>query len=418
MAEQRRKAGPSLDRPVYFALLLFSGAALTLWALGLILWPFAVPIAWALCMLTVTGGFYQRLAKKTGRPRLSALAMTLATAVVLMLPIALVGTAVAKEAAALARRAATAAGEASAEGEAPAEGEGARPPAEGERPADGEPPAETPASAKGAQDAWDRFFAEHPKLDEIRQKVDGLLARVGTDTRRLRDAAIQSLSGPFAGGAVAIARDLFLALFGFVVMLATLYFLYRDGGKIRALVVDVLPLQPEATGRILDILRTTVFAALVGGLLTAMLQGALGGVALAITGVRAAVLWGVVMAFLSLLPFGGAAFVWLPIAIYFLVTGRAWQGWFLIGWGTVVVGLADNLFRPWIMRRTGAGDIHPLLLFFAILSGIAIFGFSGIVFGPLLVAVVLGLVRIYREHFGRGIVPDEEPPAATSRGAS
>jgi predicted PurR-regulated permease PerM len=391
------ESSPAISRPTYYALLLFAGAVLTLWALGLILWPFAVAIAWALCMLTVTGGLYARLAARTGKPRLSALAMTLATALVLMVPIALVGIAVAKEAAALARQATEAASE---------------------KPV---PAAEEPATpAKGAQDAWDRFFAEHPRLDEMRGKVDGVLARVGTDTKRLRDAALDSLSGPFAGGALTIARDLFMAAFGFVVMLATLYFLYRDGGKIRAVVVDVLPLDPRETGRILDILRATVFAAIVGGMLTAVLQGALGGVALAITGVRAAVLWGVVMALLSLLPFGGAAFVWLPIAVYFLVTGKAWQGWFLMAWGMVVVGLADNLFRPWIMRRAGAGDIHPLLLFFAILSGIGIFGFSGIVFGPLLVAVVLGLVRIYREHFGRGTPgsPGSLAEGPTAPGAS
>jgi predicted PurR-regulated permease PerM len=115
------------------------------------------------------------------------------------------------------------------------------------------------------------------------------------------------------------------------------------------------------------------------------------------------------MALLSLLPFGGAALVWLPVAVYFLATGKTWQAWFLAAWGVLVVGLADNLFRPWIMRRAGAGDIHPLLLFFAILSGIGIFGVSGIVFGPLLMAVVLGLLRIYRE--------DVEAPHRASAGA-
>jgi predicted PurR-regulated permease PerM len=393
---------PTLDRPVYLALLLFAATAVVLWALGLILLPFAVPIAWALCMLTVTNGLYRRLARRTGKPRLAALLMTLATALVLMLPIAVIGIAVAKEAANLAERVDEQTAEAKQGTPTPM------------------PEAESPAPAAGAKDAWDRFFERHPKIDRFRAQVDGWLRRVGTDTRRLRDAAIDRLSGPFAGGAVTAAKEVFLGLFGFVVMLATLYFLYRDGGKIRALVVDVLPLDPGDTARLLGILSTTVFAALVGGLLTAVVQGTLGGIALGITGVDGAVLWGLVMALLSLLPFGGAAFVWFPIAVYFLATGKSWQGWFLMGWGMVVVGLADNLFRPWIMRKTGAGDIHPLLLFFAILSGIGVFGFSGIVFGPLLVAVVLGLVRIYREEFGTstaaragaGAEPPTSPPSS------
>jgi predicted PurR-regulated permease PerM len=396
-----------VNRGTYFALLLFGTVVATLWAAGLLLRPFAVPIAWAICLVTVTGGLYRRLARWTGKPRLSSLLMTLLTALGLVVPIALIGVAVAREAAGMLQRAREArAAEGPVEGEgtsAPAPGPGPAREAEGEGDAD---PARPPAAAT---DAWDRFLADHPKLDALRQRVDGWLSKVGTDTRKLRDAALRNLSGAFAGGAVSFARDAFLAGFAFVMMLATLYFLYRDGQKMRDVVVDVVPLAPAETNRVLDTLRATIFAALVGGVLTAVIQGALGGIALAITGISTAVLWGVFMALLSLLPFGGAALVWLPVAIYFFATGRTWQAWFLAAWGVLVVGLADNLFRPWIMRKAGAGDIHPLLLFFAILSGIGIFGISGIVFGPLLMAIVLGLLRVYREHVG-GPATAERPP--------
>src|SRR5206468_4228746 len=111
-----------------------------------------------------------------------------------------------------------------------------------------------------------------------------------------------------------------------------------------------------------------------------LIQGTLGGTAFAVVGVDAPVLWGFVMALLSLLPIGGSAFVWAPTMIYFFVEGPVWKGWFLLVWGVAVIGSSDNLLRPWLMRKAGAAEVHPLLLFFAILSGIGLFGPSGIVF--------------------------------------
>jgi predicted PurR-regulated permease PerM len=280
---------------------------------------------------------------------------------------------------------------------------------------------ETPAPVEAAEvvaaDAWDKFFDKSDRLRRLRDSVDGWLASFGTDSRAVRNQALRAIGKPFATGALGALRGILLASFGFVVMLATLYFLYRDGGKIRSLVIDLSPMPVEQTQRVLDVLRTTAFAAVVGGLATAGVQGALGGIAFAVTGVQAPVFWGFVMAVLSLLPFGGAAFVWAPVAIYFLVTGDApWKGWFLVGWGALIIGTADNVMRPWLMRRTGAGEVHPLLLFFAVLSGIGLFGFSGVVFGPLIVAFVLVVVQIFREQFGnrsgpRAAVP--VPPGPT-----
>jgi predicted PurR-regulated permease PerM len=357
-------------RAVYLGLMLFAATVLTIWAGFLILAPFVVPIAWALCLLTVAGPLYRRLASWSGKPRLSALAMTLCVAFGVLVPVTFVGQAVVTEALDLSRRAAE----------------------------DREP------GAARTGDAWDDFFAGHPKIDKVRAKVDERLKAFDTDLRSLKDAALGQLAQPFARGAVGVLQSLATVLFGFLIMLVTLYFLFRDGAAIAAFAIDVTPLPEEETRRMLETLRSTAFAAIVGGLLTAVIQGTLGGIGFWITGVGGAALWGVVMAVLSLLPFGGSAFVWLPTGLYLLAVDRTWQGAFLLLWGTLVIGSSDNLLRPWLMRRVGAGDIHPLLLFLAVLSGIGVFGFSGIVFGPLLVAVVLGALRIYRDHFGREAV--------------
>ena len=80
-----------------------------------------------------------------------------------------------------------------------------------------------------------------------------------------------------------------------------------------------------------------------GGIVVAIVQGALGGLIFWILGIHAPLLWAVLMAFLSLLPAIGAALVWLPVAIYFLVTGATWQGIVLIAYGVLVIGLVDNI---------------------------------------------------------------------------
>ena len=144
------------------------------------------------------------------------------------------------------------------------------------------------------------------------------------------------------------------------------------------------------------------------------MQGTLGGIALAVTGVSAPVLWGFAMAVLSLLPVGGTAFVWAPVAGYYLATGEPGKGWFLVGFGVVVLSATDSLLPPMLMSRAGATGIHPLLLFFGAFSGIGLFGASGIVFGPLLVAFVLSVVGVYRDHFGQRAVAARAAQEAAS----
>jgi predicted PurR-regulated permease PerM len=385
-----------VDLRFYLSLLLFAATVLVLWAFGLIVAPFAVPIAWAMCFVTVTGGLYRRLAKRTGKPRLSAFLMTVGVALAVLAPLVLVVTTLAREAAALSSTALAVVDPAREDAK--------------DAPKGGDAPASSRASAAPATaDGWDRFFERNPRLRGWRDGADRWLASFGTDSKAIRDQAAKTIGRPFAAGAFGVLQGLAWTVFGFVVMLATLYFLYRDGGKMRALVIDLSPLPVEQTTRVLDVLRSTAFAAVVGGLATALVQGMLGGLAFAITGVEAPVFWGFVMAVLSLLPVGGSAFVWAPVAGYFLFGDETWKGWFLLAWGLGVIGTSDNVLRPWLMRRAGAGEVHPLLLFFAVISGIGLFGFSGIVFGPLLVAFVLVVVQIFREQFGKRTAPPVPP---------
>jgi predicted PurR-regulated permease PerM len=121
--------------------------------------------------------------------------------------------------------------------------------------------------------------------------------------------------------------------------------------------------------------------------LVAIAQGALGGLIFWILGVQAPLLWAVVMAFLSLLPAVGAAIVWAPVAVYFLVTGSVWQGVVLIAFGVFVIGLVDNVLRPVLVGKDTKMPDYVVLL--STVGGMALFGLNGFVIGPVIAALFI-----------------------------
>ena len=136
--------------------------------------------------------------------------------------------------------------------------------------------------------------------------------------------------------------------------------------------------------------------------MVAIVQGALGGIAFWFLGFHAALLWAVVMAFLSLIPAVGATLVWLPVAIYLLVTGGVWQGIGLGLYGVLVIGLVDNLLRPFLV---GKGTKLPdYVVLISTLGGIEVFGLNGFVIGPLIAAMFMVSWEIFSAS--RGAVQD------------
>jgi predicted PurR-regulated permease PerM len=125
----------------------------------------------------------------------------------------------------------------------------------------------------------------------------------------------------------------------------------------------------------------------------AAVQGALGGLIFWLLGIHAPVLWAVVMALCSLLPAVGAAIVWFPVAIYFLATGAVWQGVVLLAYGTFVMGLVDNLLRPLLVGKET--EMPDYLVLISTLGGIAAFGLSGFVIGPLVAALFIAIWDIF-----------------------
>lgn len=175
----------------------------------------------------------------------------------------------------------------------------------------------------------------------------------------------------------------------FFVMVYLLFFLLRDGPDLLKRVGRAVPLEPTVQQRLARNFSTVVRSTVKGNVVVALIQGALGGVALMVLGIPGAVLWAVVMAFLSLLPAVGAALVWGPIAIYLLSTGQVAQGLGLAVFGTIVIGLVDNVLRPILVgKETRMPDWVVLI---STIGGMSLFGINGFVIGPVLAALFIAV---------------------------
>jgi predicted PurR-regulated permease PerM len=190
-----------------------------------------------------------------------------------------------------------------------------------------------------------------------------------------------------AGQALNIGQNTLDFVVSFFIMLYLLFFLLRDGRALGQRIRAAVPLRDELQhnfyGKFTDVVRATIK----GTIVVAIVQGALGGLMFWFLGIQAPVLWGVVMAFLSLLPAVGTALVWAPVAIYFLATGAIWQGVVLAAYGVLVIGLVDNVLRPVLVGKDTKMPDWIVLL--STLGGMAIFGLNGFVIGPLIAAMFI-----------------------------
>lgn len=219
-------------------------------------------------------------------------------------------------------------------------------------------------------------------------EFDTLQARI---SHFLRDSL-----GLIATHAVAIGSNAFAFVLSFGVGLYVTYFLLRDGRRLGPVVRDALPLEAPVAARLAERFVAIVRATIKGSIVVGLVQGALGAITFSIVGIPSAVLFGVLMAILSLLPAVGAAIVWAPVAVYLLLTGSIWQGVVVIASGVLVIGMVDNLLRPILVGRdTGIPD---WIILVATLGGIAAFGLSGIVIGPVIAGLFLASWSIFRDQ--------------------
>jgi predicted PurR-regulated permease PerM len=203
---------------------------------------------------------------------------------------------------------------------------------------------------------------------------------------RLTDSIAQA-SQFIAVQALNIGQNTLEFIVSLGVMLYLLFFLLRDGEALYARLRAAVPLRAERQRPLFEKFTVVVRATVKGNVVVAIIQGLLGGLIFWILGIRGAVMWAVVMALLSLLPAIGTALVWLPVALYFLVTGAVWSGVILILFGVFVIGLVDNALRPVLVGKDT--KMPDFLVLISTLGGIAVFGPNGFVIGPLIAALFI-----------------------------
>jgi predicted PurR-regulated permease PerM len=202
-----------------------------------------------------------------------------------------------------------------------------------------------------------------------------------------------------------------------VITLFTLFFLFREGRSLVRRLAAIMPLTPQQVDKLFTGIENTIIGTVYGGLVVAAVQGAMIGLALWAFHLPSPVLWGVVAAFMALLPVVGTAAVWVPAAVYLLATGHWVQAILLAVWGALIVGSIDNVLRPYLI--SGRVEMHTLLIFFAVFGGVNVFGFLGLFVGPVIVAVTTTLLTMLREE-GRAWMQGlrDEPAAAAQPDAA
>ena len=235
----------------------------------------------------------------------------------------------------------------------------------------------------------------------IRGPMDWLERYVDLDKFGIRDW-FASLPGKVGRVLVTTGTFLVSRAAGFagqtVVTFFVLFFLFRDGPALLEQIYSLMPLRGALIARLLAKVRDGIVGNLYGILGVAMVQGLLTGLALWVLGGPSPMLLGAMASFSSLIPIVGTSLVWLPASLY-LMTVQLWKGIALLLWGVLIVGSSDHLVRPLIVQ--GRLEIHPLLLLFAMLGGVKVFGLLGIFLGPIVLSLASALFDMIREEIQR-----------------
>ncbi|MFN2510908.1 MAG: AI-2E family transporter [Pyrinomonadaceae bacterium] len=340
---------PQTNRQIRWWVLL-AVTAIALYLCWLMLQPFVAVLAWATVLVIVFYPVHQRLLKRVKKPGLTALLSCILVILTILVPVVLVTIAVLNE-------------------------------------------------LSGAMNNLQATIAY--LLDPnspYTGRVLGWASRY-IDIEQLRSGQylldrLKGVSGQVAGQTLGVIGGVIGAIVQMFFVVFTMYYLFRDGDKIFAALRDALPLDNEQATAIMARTRDVIGASVYGVLAIAIVQGVLGGLAFWALGVPSAIVWGVVMVFLSMIPMLGAFLVWVPAAIYLGLTGHPVKALIMVLWGTLVIGMADNFLRPKLVgERT---KLHELLIFFAVLGGLQVFGVLGIVLGPVVLAITLALVDVFK----------------------
>ena len=177
----------------------------------------------------------------------------------------------------------------------------------------------------------------------------------------------------------------------------SLFFFIRDGEKLLKKLMHLCPLGDEQEKMLYNKFTSTTRATIKGSLIIGLIQGTLGGLMFWVAGINGAIIWGLLMVLLASVPGIGPYFVWLPAAIVMIILGHTWTGIGMILFGALVIGTIDNILRPMLVGKDS--QMHPLLVLLSTLGGIAVFGISGFIIGPIIASLMLAFWEMYESHY-------------------
>jgi predicted PurR-regulated permease PerM len=238
-------------------------------------------------------------------------------------------------------------------------------------------------------------------MQNMTPQVTEFASRIGIDveelTQKLSTAAVKA--SQFIGAlALTAGQNVARFMLMFFLMLYLLFFVLRDGNQLLEQLIHALPLGDNRERALFAKFAEMARATIKGTLAVGLVQGFLGGLLFWAVGIEGAVFWGVVMVLLSVLPLVGASLVWIPAAIYLVVSGAYIKAFIMVVVGVLVIGLVDNLLRPMLVGRDTKMPDYLILL--STLGGLAMFGISGFVIGPIIASLFLAIWVMFQAEYG------------------
>ena len=322
--------------------------------------PFIEVFLWAGVLVVVFFPVHERVLAKVRRPGLAALISSALVVVTILGPLTLVTLAIAREAV---------------------------------------------QAVDNVQSGINRLLDPSSKAHQLAERWFDLSELQTGEWKRTLVQSVQEKGGTIASQTFQVFGKILGALVKILFVILTMYYFFRDGVRIKAALHDLLPLEHEQSEEIFKHTREVISASVNGVVVIAAIQAVLGTITFAILRVPSPLMWGAVMFLAAMIPLGGSALVWGPVAIYLLMTGAWGRALALVLVGVLIIGMIDNLLRPKMV-----GDrtrLHELLVLFSVLGGLQVFGPLGLVVGPVMVAISLGLLDVFRQV--------QRPPAVTTK---
>jgi predicted PurR-regulated permease PerM len=330
--------------------------------------PFAAPLTWALALAVIAYPLHEWLTRRLrGRHSMAAALTVLVVAAVLIGPAVFVANEIGREV--------TAALDRIENGE--------------------------------AQKQWTQAIQNSPRVATVLESV-GLGGNLHEELKQGAELIAKKMGG-VVSGTLAAATGILITLF-------LLFYFFRDGKKLTGSVRGLVPLAEREAGEVFHRVRDTIYGVVYGTLVVALIQGALGGMMFWVLGLPGPLLWGAVMAILAVLPVFGAAIVWVPAAALLALQGDPAKALILTAWGGIVVALIDNLLYPILVKDRLC--LHTVPVFVSIVGGLVVFGAAGVVLGPVVLAITVALIEIWRRRTEHGRAAEHAVKSGPARSES